>query len=116
VLRTPQPAAFVVRSFATAEPRGETVKVTSALNKDEVEQRCLEVCLISSVTARTIRCSILSDEQVVRNFEKITDKSKVTANSHFVKDLGLDSLDEVEVGEYYCADTRHHLFSVAYRR
>ena len=33
---------------------------------------------------------------VVKNFSKV-DPSKVTASSHFGKDLGLDSLDTVEV-------------------
>ncbi|KAG4213707.1 hypothetical protein ERO13_A01G073100v2 [Gossypium hirsutum] len=33
---------------------------------------------------------------VVKNFQKI-DPSKVTPNAHFQKDLGLDSLDTVEV-------------------
>jgi NADH dehydrogenase (ubiquinone) 1 alpha/beta subcomplex 1 len=33
---------------------------------------------------------------VVKNFEKV-DASKVTAESHFINDLGLDSLDVVEV-------------------
>ncbi|KAK1277163.1 hypothetical protein QJS04_geneDACA016641 [Acorus gramineus] len=33
---------------------------------------------------------------VVKNFQKI-DPSKVTPNSHFQNDLGLDSLDSVEV-------------------
>ena len=33
---------------------------------------------------------------VVKNFEKV-DSSKVSESSHFVKDLGLDSLDVVEV-------------------
>jgi NADH dehydrogenase (ubiquinone) 1 alpha/beta subcomplex 1 len=33
---------------------------------------------------------------VVRNFEKV-DPSKVTPESHFVKDLALDSLDTVEL-------------------
>eukprot|EP00008_Paramoeba_atlantica_P011648 CAMPEP_0201483430 /NCGR_PEP_ID=MMETSP0151_2-20130828/7641_1 /ASSEMBLY_ACC=CAM_ASM_000257 /TAXON_ID=200890 /ORGANISM="Paramoeba atlantica, Strain 621/1 / CCAP 1560/9" /LENGTH=72 /DNA_ID=CAMNT_0047866569 /DNA_START=298 /DNA_END=516 /DNA_ORIENTATION=+ len=33
---------------------------------------------------------------VVKNFEKV-DASKVSENSHFVQDLGLDSLDVVEV-------------------
>ncbi|RWR82546.1 acyl carrier protein 2, mitochondrial-like protein [Cinnamomum micranthum f. kanehirae] len=33
---------------------------------------------------------------VVKNFQK-TDPSKVTANAHFQKDLGLDSLDTVEI-------------------
>jgi NADH dehydrogenase (ubiquinone) 1 alpha/beta subcomplex 1 len=34
--------------------------------------------------------------EVVKNFEKV-DASKVTAESHFINDLGLDSLDVVEV-------------------
>ncbi|CAG9576629.1 putative acyl carrier protein [Leishmania major strain Friedlin] len=34
--------------------------------------------------------------EVVKNFEKV-DASKVTPESHFVKDLGLNSLDVVEV-------------------
>lgn len=33
---------------------------------------------------------------VVKNFEKVDD-SKVTAESNFTKDLGLDSLDQVEL-------------------
>lgn len=33
---------------------------------------------------------------VVKSFEKV-DPAKVTASSHFVSDLGLDSLDTVEV-------------------
>lgn len=34
--------------------------------------------------------------EVVKNFEKV-DASKVTPESHFINDLGLDSLDVVEV-------------------
>ena len=45
------------------------------LNKDDVLTRVLEI---------------------VKNFEKV-DASKVTAESHFINDLGLDSLDVVEV-------------------
>eukprot|EP00656_Telonema_subtile_P036925 TRINITY_DN40999_c0_g1_i1.p3 TRINITY_DN40999_c0_g1~~TRINITY_DN40999_c0_g1_i1.p3 ORF type:complete len:101 (-),score=33.54 TRINITY_DN40999_c0_g1_i1:227-529(-) len=45
------------------------------LNKDDVLSRVLEV---------------------VKNFEKV-DASKVSNESHFVNDLGLDSLDVVEV-------------------
>ncbi|XP_008800235.2 acyl carrier protein 2, mitochondrial-like [Phoenix dactylifera] len=33
---------------------------------------------------------------VVKNFQKV-DPSKVTPNAHFQKDLGLDSLDSVEI-------------------
>ena len=41
------------------------------------------------VTERTIK--------VVKNFQKIDDPSKVKADAHFKDDLGLDSLDAVEV-------------------
>jgi NADH dehydrogenase (ubiquinone) 1 alpha/beta subcomplex 1 len=34
--------------------------------------------------------------QVLKNFEKV-DPAKVTPSAHFVNDLGLDSLDAVEV-------------------
>ena len=34
--------------------------------------------------------------EIVKNFEKV-DASKVTPESHFINDLGLDSLDVVEV-------------------
>ena len=34
--------------------------------------------------------------QVLKGFEKV-DPAKVTASAHFVNDLGLDSLDAVEV-------------------
>ncbi|KAL6902138.1 hypothetical protein ACP4OV_005014 [Aristida adscensionis] len=43
----------------------------------------------SEVTDRIVK--------VVRNFEKIEDPSKVTPEAHFKNDLGLDSLDTVEV-------------------
>lgn len=42
----------------------------------------------SEVTDRVIN--------VVKNFQKV-DSSKVTPNAHFQKDLGLDSLDTVEI-------------------
>ncbi|RCV44785.1 hypothetical protein SEVIR_9G406000v4 [Setaria viridis] len=35
--------------------------------------------------------------KTVRNFQKIDDPSKVTPDAHFKNDLGLDSLDTVEV-------------------
>uniref|UniRef100_A0A0E0E3H2 Acyl carrier protein n=2 Tax=Oryza meridionalis TaxID=40149 RepID=A0A0E0E3H2_9ORYZ len=35
--------------------------------------------------------------KVVRNFQKIDDPAKVTPDAHFKNDLGLDSLDAVEV-------------------
>jgi NADH dehydrogenase (ubiquinone) 1 alpha/beta subcomplex 1 len=69
------PTSVNVRFFAdhgteTASRAGQYL-----LNKDDVLTRVLDV---------------------VKNFEKV-DASKVTAESHFINDLGLDSLDVVEV-------------------
>lgn len=68
------PVAFQVRCFADA-PADAPRAGAYMLNKDDVLSRVLEV---------------------VKNFEKV-DASKVTNDSHFVNDLGLDSLDVVEV-------------------
>ena len=57
------------RFFSTEEVRG------SFLDKSEVTDRVVSV---------------------VKNFQKV-DPSKVTPNAHFQNDLGLDSLDTVEV-------------------
>src|SRR3989338_6038163 len=52
-----------------------------------------------SVTERVIR--------VVQQFDKV-DPAKVSKNSHFIKDLGLDSLDAVErvmaLEDEFCVD------------
>ncbi|KKY15523.1 putative acyl carrier protein [Phaeomoniella chlamydospora] len=34
---------------------------------------------------------------LLKNFDKVSDASKISGTSHFVNDLGLDSLDTVEV-------------------
>lgn len=34
---------------------------------------------------------------LLKGFDKVTDQAKVSAQSHFSNDLGLDSLDTVEV-------------------
>ncbi|CEG71658.1 Putative Acyl carrier protein [Rhizopus microsporus] len=49
--------------------------------------------LYASLPKDTIESRIL---EILRGFEKV-DANKVTAQSNFIKDLGLDSLDTVEV-------------------
>eukprot|EP00388_Colpodella_angusta_P036150 GDKK01038129.1.p1 GENE.GDKK01038129.1~~GDKK01038129.1.p1 ORF type:complete len:115 (-),score=31.66 GDKK01038129.1:312-656(-) len=67
---------FVQARFYSDAPTGDQPRAGQyLLNKEDVLTRVLEV---------------------VKNFEKV-DASKVTAQSHFVNDLGLDSLDVVEV-------------------
>ncbi|TKA63915.1 Acyl carrier protein, mitochondrial [Cryomyces minteri] len=46
------------------------------MSKDEVQGRILDL---------------------LKNFDKVTDSSKLSPNAHFSNDLGLDSLDTVEV-------------------
>ena len=48
----------------------------AGLSKDEVQGRILDL---------------------LKNFDKVSDASKLSAQSHFTNDLGLDSLDTVEV-------------------
>ncbi|KAJ4303759.1 mitochondrial acyl carrier protein [Kalmusia sp. IMI 367209] len=49
---------------------------SAGLSKDEVEGRIMDL---------------------LKNFDKVTDTSKLNGESHFHNDLGLDSLDTVEV-------------------
>ncbi|KIW03151.1 acyl carrier protein [Verruconis gallopava] len=49
---------------------------SSGLSKEEVQGRILDL---------------------LKNFDKVTDPSKLSGTSHFSNDLGLDSLDTVEV-------------------
>ncbi|XP_062211292.1 acyl carrier protein 2, mitochondrial-like isoform X2 [Phragmites australis] len=65
-----QGAMWGRRSMSSEEAKG------SFLDKSEVTDRIIKV---------------------VRNFQKIDDPSKVTPDAHFKNDLGLDSLDAVEV-------------------
>jgi NADH dehydrogenase (ubiquinone) 1 alpha/beta subcomplex 1, acyl-carrier protein len=67
-------AVFASRRYADAS-ESATRSGQYLLNKDDVLTRVLEV---------------------VKNFEKV-DAAKVTPESHFINDLGLDSLDVVEV-------------------
>ncbi|KAL4788253.1 acyl carrier protein-like protein [Aspergillus varians] len=80
-------AAFQIRSAAPVArpaqfaPRSafQAVRFYSApagLGKDEVEGRIVNL---------------------LKNFDKVTDASKINGASHFSNDLGLDSLDTVEV-------------------
>ncbi|KEG09301.1 acyl carrier protein, mitochondrial precursor [Trypanosoma grayi] len=71
------PLTYSVRFHTEGHGGGDEATRTGQylLNKDDVLTRVLEV---------------------IKNFEKV-DASKVTPESHFVNDLGLNSLDVVEV-------------------
>jgi len=72
---TPRLPQSVMVFQISKRPFGSDVKSETFLPINEVSERVLNV---------------------VKNFEKV-DPSKVKGNSHFVNDLGLDSLDTVEL-------------------
>ncbi|KAM3083218.1 mitochondrial acyl carrier protein [Clarireedia jacksonii] len=71
--------SFVTKSQFAAPSAFHAVRCYSAaagLSRDEVTGRILDL---------------------LKNFDKVSDPSKLTPTSHFSNDLGLDSLDTVEV-------------------
>ncbi|KAJ5444046.1 Acyl carrier protein [Penicillium daleae] len=78
------PAPFQIRSSPIAAQFtpslvSQSIRFYSApagLSKDEIEGRIVNL---------------------LKNFDKVSDASKITGVSHFSNDLGLDSLDTVEV-------------------
>ncbi|KAJ5364242.1 secondary metabolism biosynthetic enzyme [Penicillium cataractarum] len=78
------PASFQIRSSPIAAQFtpslvSQSIRFYSApagLSKDEIEGRIVNL---------------------LKNFDKVSDASKITGVSHFSNDLGLDSLDTVEV-------------------
>ncbi|KAI5858081.1 putative acyl carrier protein [Tricharina praecox] len=71
------PRLAAVAPAKTAYPMGvRYYSAPASLSKEEVEGRI---------------------KDLLKGFDKVTDEAKVTGNAHFSKDLGLDSLDTVEV-------------------
>ncbi|KAF2402151.1 acyl carrier protein [Trichodelitschia bisporula] len=77
VSRVCRRAPIVRPSFKPAMvPAMRWYSASAGLSKDEVQGRILDL---------------------LKNFDKVTDASKLGGSSHFANDLGLDSLDTVEV-------------------
>ncbi|KAG9954663.1 acyl carrier protein, partial [Aureobasidium melanogenum] len=79
ITRRVAPSSFVPSTTAAPSTFVSAVRCYSAhagLSKDEVQGRILDL---------------------LKNFDKVSDASKLSAQSHFTNDLGLDSLDTVEV-------------------
>ncbi|KAF2835149.1 acyl carrier protein [Patellaria atrata CBS 101060] len=79
ILRPFTPTSFLQSRQVAPSACFQALRCYSAhagLAKDEVQGRILDL---------------------LKNFDKITDASKLSPQSHFANDLGLDSLDTVEV-------------------
>ncbi|MCJ1346014.1 hypothetical protein MMC31_004225 [Peltigera leucophlebia] len=79
VSRTTTPCLFLKTARPAAAPQLHAIRWYSApaeLTQQEVEGRIMDL---------------------LKNFDKVKDATKITNKSHFSNDLGLDSLDTVEV-------------------
>ncbi|PMD14043.1 acyl carrier protein-like protein [Hyaloscypha hepaticicola] len=78
IARPVAPSSFIIKSrFApTAFQAARCYSAAAGLSKPEVEGRIVDL---------------------LKNFDKVSDPSKLSPTSHFSNDLGLDSLDTVEV-------------------
>uniref|UniRef100_A0A0D3CY65 Acyl carrier protein n=1 Tax=Brassica oleracea var. oleracea TaxID=109376 RepID=A0A0D3CY65_BRAOL len=75
----------------------------AAISLTKWEGAACPLLVVYSSTTEEVRGSFLDKSDVtdrvifvVKNFERV-DTSKVTPKAHFINDLGLDSLDNVEV-------------------
>ncbi|EMR08395.1 acyl carrier protein [Pneumocystis murina B123] len=86
---------MLFKSISTIRPFSWNFLVQNRVNTNK---------MLKSVTTRFYSQARLSKEEIesriidiVKGFDKITDPSKITPTSSFSADLGLDSLDTVEV-------------------
>ncbi|GAB7341158.1 hypothetical protein MBLNU457_7454t1 [Dothideomycetes sp. NU457] len=73
---TPSTFASKIAAPSASIPSIRFYSAHAGLNKEEVQGRIVDL---------------------LKNFDKVSDASKLGPNSHFTNDLGLDSLDTVEV-------------------
>ncbi|KAL1996912.1 hypothetical protein VTN49DRAFT_7777 [Thermomyces lanuginosus] len=95
----------LVRSLRASAPRAIRVPVSRPITTPRAVRPAQFVPGFQSMTARFYSAPAgLSKEEVegriinlLKNFDKVNDASKIGPTSHFTNDLGLDSLDVVEV-------------------
>ncbi|XP_030385635.1 acyl carrier protein, mitochondrial isoform X2 [Scaptodrosophila lebanonensis] len=104
----------IARSCGRLAVAMKTVRVASAVGQTQLRmlhriampavstQLCQKSCVENKITQRNysakstiedIKCRVL---KVVSSYDKVT-ADKLNVDSHFINDLGLDSLDHVEV-------------------
>ncbi|WPH00334.1 Hypothetical protein R9X50_00315900 [Acrodontium crateriforme] len=92
------------RCAAQAATRVQRPVIQRAIRAPFVQSRISTPATAFSAVRCYASSSGLAQEEVtgriidlLKNFDKVTDASKLSATSHFTNDLGLDSLDTVEV-------------------
>ncbi|XP_018416772.1 PREDICTED: acyl carrier protein, mitochondrial [Nanorana parkeri] len=82
----------VCRQHSTLSRRAEPAPLLSTQVSNHLYQSCRQYCA-PPLTLEGIADRVL---YVLKLYDKV-DPEKLTVNSHFMKDLGLDSLDQVEI-------------------
>ncbi|EPS27721.1 Acyl carrier protein, mitochondrial [Penicillium ucsense] len=94
----------IVRSLRASAPRA-AIKTAAPI---QIRSSPIAVQMAPRMVSQSIRfysapAGLSKDEiegrivNLLKNFDKVSDPSKITGVSHFSNDLGLDSLDTVEV-------------------
>ncbi|KAH8687272.1 acyl carrier protein-like protein [Tricladium varicosporioides] len=96
LLRSARSAASqtVRRSSAIARPAVQSSFVTKSQFSPSVFQAVRCYSAAAGMEKGEVEGRIVD---LLKNFDKVTDPSKLSGTSHFANDLGLDSLDTVEV-------------------
>lgn len=91
----------LLRAARSAAPR--TIVRLAAIAPPVQSQSRFAPAAFQAVRCYSAAAGLTKDEvtgrivDLLRNFDKVEDPLKITAESHFSNDLGLDSLDTVEV-------------------
>ncbi|KAK8206737.1 mitochondrial acyl carrier protein [Zalaria obscura] len=91
------------RCLAQAAPRAQAPIARSAFPSTFVQRNAAPSFSVPSIRFYSAHAGLSQEEvqgrilDLLKNFDKVSDESKLSPNSHFTNDLGLDSLDTVEV-------------------
>ncbi|KAF2878105.1 acyl carrier protein-like protein [Massariosphaeria phaeospora] len=92
------------RQAARSTPRWQTPIARPAARSSLLQSKqIIPAAYFQAVRCYSASAGLSKDEvqgrimDLLKNFDKVTDASKLNAESHFHNDLGLDSLDTVEV-------------------
>ncbi|KAB8230748.1 hypothetical protein ETB97_008798 [Aspergillus alliaceus] len=92
----------IVRSLRAPMPRAVRAPVTSQIRSAPAAQFASRFAY-QGIRLYSAPAGLNKEEaegrivNLLKNFDKVSDASKINGSSHFANDLGLDSLDTVEV-------------------
>ncbi|KAJ9626400.1 mitochondrial acyl carrier protein [Taxawa tesnikishii (nom. ined.)] len=91
------------RCLAQATPRAQAPIARRVVANPFITSRTVAPSTFAAVRCYSAHAGLGKEEvqgrilDLLKNFDKVNDESKLSPTSHFTNDLGLDSLDTVEV-------------------